>query len=320
MNFCDLGLAVIQTEARAIFDLTDRIDEQFEAACELLLACKGRIVVTGLGKSGHIANKIASTFSSTGSPAFFMHPGEACHGDLGMLTPQDTVVAISYSGHTHELITLLPLIKRFDIPLIALTGNPESALANAATVHLNIHVHEEACPLGLAPTSSTTACLVMGDALAVALLQARGFTADDFARTHPGGMLGRRLLLQIDDIWHTGDDLPIIDENKTVCDALIEVTAKKLGMTCVVDHHGCLAGIFTDGDIRRTLTSQHDINTTPLKDVMSRKALTIKKGLLAAEALAIMQKHTITSLVVIDEQRHPTAVVHLHDLLRSGVI
>jgi arabinose-5-phosphate isomerase len=320
MNFCTLGLAVIETEAQAVFNLTQRIDERFEHACELLLACTGRIVVTGMGKSGHIGKKIAATLSSTGSPAFFMHPGEASHGDLGMITSQDVVLAISYSGNTHEIITLLPLLKRLGIPLLALTGNPNSALATTATVHLDVHVAQEACPLGLAPTTSTTVALVMGDALAIALLQARGFTADDFARSHPGGALGKKLLLKIDDLYHQGDDLPIVHENVTVRDALLEVTAKKLGMTCVVDNQGLLVGIYTDGDIRRTLTQSHDINTTPLKQVMSCQYRTIHRGALAAEALAIMQQHSITSLVVVSEAHQPAAVIHIHDLLRAGVI
>lgn len=319
MNFCKLGLAVIETEAQAVFDLTQRIDQRFETACELLLACTGRIVVTGMGKSGHIGHKIAATLSSTGSPAFFMHPGEASHGDFGMITRQDTVIAISNSGHTQELLVLLPLIKRLGIPLITLTGNPESTIAKAANVNLDVSVHHEACPLGLAPTTSTTVSLVMGDALAIALLQARGFSSEDFARSHPGGALGKRLLLHIDDIWHQGDMLPIIHQDSTVREALIEVTAKKLGMTCVVDSKGCLAGIYTDGDVRRTLTNEYDINTTTLNTVMTRDCRTISKGMLAAEALSLMQKHSITSLVVVDNDKRPTAVVHLHDLLRADV-
>ena len=227
MNFCKLGLAVIETEAQAVFELTQRIDARFEKACELLLHCKGRIVVTGMGKSGHIAKKIAATLSSTGSPAFFMHPGEASHGDLGMITRQDTLLALSYSGATNELVTLLPLLKRLEVPLIALTGNNESTLAKAADVHIDVSVKQEACPLGLAPTTSTTVALVMGDALAIALLQARGFSAEDFALSHPGGSLGKRLLLRIDELCHAGDQLPIVSEHATVSEALIEETNKK---------------------------------------------------------------------------------------------
>jgi arabinose-5-phosphate isomerase len=319
MNFCTLGLAVIETEAQAVFELTQRIDAKFEKACELLLACKGRIVVTGMGKSGHIANKLASTFSSTGSPAFFMHPGEASHGDLGMITRQDIVVAISNSGNTHELLTLLPLIKRLEVPLITLTGNPQSILAKSANVHLDVSIKQEACPLGLAPTTSTTVSLVMGDALAIALLQARGFTEEDFALSHPGGALGKRLLLRIDDICHKNDELPLCNEKATISEALIEVTNKKLGMTCVVDNHGYLVGVYTDGDIRRTLTNHYDINTTQLQEVMTRNCRTIHKGMLAAEAIAIMQKHSITSLVVVEDDNRPHAVLHLHDLLKAGV-
>ncbi|KTD60800.1 KpsF/GutQ family sugar-phosphate isomerase [Legionella shakespearei] len=318
MNFCTLGLAVIETEAQAVFELTQRIDERFEKACELLLACKGRIVVTGMGKSGHIANKLAATLSSTGSPSFFMHPGEASHGDLGMITRQDTVIAISHSGNTAEIVTLLPLLKRLEVPLITLTGNTESILAKSADVNLDVSIKQEACPLGLAPTTSTTVSLVMGDALAIALLQARGFSAEDFALSHPGGSLGKRLLLRIDELCHTGEQLPIINEKATISEALIEVTDKKLGMTCVVNNQGTLVGIYTDGDIRRTLTREYDINTTQLTEVMTRNCRTIQKGMLAAEALAIMQKHSITSLVVTEENR-PHAVLHLHDLLRAGV-
>lgn len=319
MNFCKLGLAVIETEGRAIMELTHRIDEKFETACRLLLACTGRIVVTGMGKSGHIANKIASTLSSTGTPAFFMHPGEASHGDLGMITTHDVVLAISHSGNTQELIILLPLLKRLGVPLITLTGQVDSLLATSATINLDTSIEQEACPLGLAPTTSTTVALVMGDALAIALLQARGFSAEDFALSHPGGTLGKRLLLRIDELWHSGDDLPVIREQATIREALIEVTAKKLGMTAVVDHQGILVGVYTDGDIRRTLNNEFDIHTTPLHQVMTRNCLTVQPGVLAAEALSIMEKNRITSLVAIDANKRPAAVIHMHDLLRAGV-
>src|SRR5215216_4874844 len=249
MDFCQLALAVIETEAKAVFELSQRIDHRFEKACQLLLACEGRVVTTGIGKSGHIANKIAATLSSTGTPAFFLHPAEACHGDFGMLSRGDTVIAISYSGSTDEIVKLLPYLKRLEISLISLTGNPQSQLAKAADIHLDVHVGQEACPLGLAPTSSTTASLVMGDALAIALLTAKGFCAEDFALSHPGGTLGRRLLLHIDDLYHRGEELPLVNENISVSEALIEVTEKKLGMTCVVNSHGLLTGVFTDGDI-----------------------------------------------------------------------
>lgn len=319
MNFCKLGLAVIETEAQAVFELTQRMDQRFEEACQKLLSCKGRIVVSGMGKSGHIGNKIAATFASTGSPAFFMHPGEASHGDMGMITSDDIVVAISNSGFTSELLVLLPLLKRLEVPLITLCGNPESTLAKAADVNLDLSIKQEACPLGLAPTTSTTVTLVMGDALAIALLQARGFSAKDFALSHPGGTLGRRLLLKIDDICHQANELPIVHEDVSISEALIEVTAKKLGMTCVVNAQGLLVGIYTDGDIRRTLTNQYDLKSTRLKEVMTQNCRTIRQGLLAAEALALMQKFSITALVVVDDHHRPIAVVHLHDLLRSGV-
>ena len=320
MNFCTLGLAVIETEAAAIFKLADRIDERFNRACELLLACKGRIVVTGMGKSGHIGKKIAATLSSTGSPAFFMHPSEALHGDLGMLTSADTILALSSSGNTEELLALLPRIKRLGLPLITLTGNPHSPLADNATVNIDLTIEQEACPLGLAPTTSTTVALVMGDALAISLLQARGFTAEDFAHSHPGGALGRKLLLKIDELCHHGDALPIINESKSIRDGLIEVSSKKLGMACVVNDKGQLTGIFTDGDIRRSLSKSYDINQVPLKQIMTQNPHCIKKGVLAADALLQMQTKSITSLVVTDNENKPTAVLHIHDLLRAGVI
>jgi arabinose-5-phosphate isomerase len=319
MDFCKLGLAVVETEAQAIFDLTQSIDENFSNACALLLSCKGRVVVTGMGKSGHIANKIAATLASTGTPAFFMHPGEASHGDLGMLTKQDIVIAISNSGQTQEIAVLLPIIKRLVIPLITLTGNKNSILATNADINIDIHVKQEACPLGLAPTTSTTAALVMGDALAIALLNARGFSADDFALSHPGGILGKRLLLRVDDLCNERNGFPVVSQDTTISEALIEVTDKKLGMTCVVDHDGALIGIYTDGDIRRTLTNNYDIQSTKISELMSKNCKTIKKGLLAAEALSIMQKYSITSLVLVDDNNKPEAVIHLHDLLRSGV-
>jgi len=320
MNFCTSGLTVIETEAAAVFALTQHINEHFQHACELLFACEGRVIVTGMGKSGHIARKIASTLASTGTPAFFMHPAEANHGDLGMVTPHDTILALSNSGDTHEVLSLLPRLKRLGVPLIALTGNPDSTLAKIATVNLNIQVSAEACPLGLAPTTSTTTALVMGDALAVALLEARGFTADDFAHAHPGGALGKKLLLTVDELYHTGDDLPEVTETTLVRDALIELSAKKLGMACVVNSEGLLVGVYTDGDIRRTLTKSYDIHTTVIQEVMTKGCQTIAKGMLATEALALMQQHSITSLVITDATQKPTAVLHIHDLLRAGVI
>jgi arabinose-5-phosphate isomerase len=315
-----LGLAVIETEARAVSQLAARIDSLFARACQLMLACEGRVVVIGMGKSGHIGNKIAATLASTGTPAFFVHPGEASHGDLGMITPKDVVLALSNSGETAEILTILPIIKRLDVPLIALTGKPQSTLARAATVNLNVGVEKEACPLDLAPTSSTTAALVMGDALAISLLDARGFTADDFARSHPAGALGRRLLLLIDDIMHTGDAIPRVQEDTSLRDALLEMTAKRLGMTAVVDAQGKLTGLFTDGDLRRTLDRAVDIHTTPIREVMTRDPRTIQPGLLAAEALQVMDSRKINGLIVVNAQQEPVGALNMHDLLRAGVV
>lgn len=318
--FCQVGKEVIQSEIQAIQALIPRIGATFSDACEHMLACQGRIIVIGMGKSGHIGCKIAATLASTGSPAFFVHPGEASHGDMGMITHKDLVLAISNSGETPEVLNILPLLKRFEVPLIAMTGNSQSTLARNANTHLDISVKEEACSLGLAPTSSTTATLVMGDALAIALLEARGFTPEDFAQFHPGGSLGRRLLLRVLDIMHTNDEIPIVNENCVLDEALIEVTQKSLGMTAITNNNNQLVGIFTDGDLRRTLDQGHDIHNTQISTVMTRNPLTIEAKLLAAEALSIMQNHKITSLVVIDEQKHPIGVLHMHDLLRAGVI
>ncbi len=284
-RMCALGLAVLETEAEALNGLRERIGDAFVAACRHMLACSGRIVVVGMGKSGHIGGKIAATLASTGTPAFFVHPGEASHGDLGMITTQDVVLALSNSGETDEILTILPIIKRLDVPLVALTGNPASALGRQATVCLDVSVAREACPLGLAPTASTTAALAMGDALAVALLEARGFGADDFARSHPAGRLGRRLLLLVDDLLHTGSDLPVIGESARVAEALFEMSAKRLGMTAVVDEHGELTGIFTDGDLRRGLDRDIDVHNTRVADAMTRDCKTVAPGTLAAEAL-----------------------------------
>ncbi|ROR29763.1 KpsF/GutQ family sugar-phosphate isomerase [Inmirania thermothiophila] len=315
-----LGLAVIETEAQAVAALAPRIDEAFVRACRHMLACRGRIVVLGMGKSGHIGGKIAATLASTGTPAFFVHPGEASHGDLGMITPQDVVLALSNSGETDEIVTILPLIKRLGVPLIALTGNPRSTLARAADVHIDVSVEREACPLGLAPTASTTATLAMGDALAVALLEARGFTAEDFARAHPGGRLGRRLLLRIDDVMHTGDGVPRVGTDALLREALVEMTAKGLGMTAVVDPDGRVAGVFTDGDLRRSLDRGVDVHRTPIAEVMTREARTVRPGLLAAEALHLMETHKINGLLVVDEDGRLLGALNMHDLLRAGVL
>ncbi len=315
-----LGLAVIQTEAAAVAELAARIDDNFAIACQHMLTCAGRIVVLGMGKSGHIGGKIAATLASTGSPAFFVHPGEASHGDLGMITAKDVVLALSNSGETDEILTILPLIKRLGVPLIALTGNPTSTLARAATVHIDVSVRQEACPLGLAPTSSTTATLVMGDALAISLLEARGFTAEDFARSHPGGRLGRRLLLLIGDIMHSGAAIPQVNADAKVSEALLEMTRKGLGMTAIVDADRHIVGIFTDGDLRRALDHGIDVHTTGIAEVMTRGGKTVHAEQLAAEALQVMQNHKINALLVVDAQQQVVGALNMHDLLRAGVV
>jgi arabinose-5-phosphate isomerase len=319
-KICELGRAVIDTEVSAILALRDRIDQRFATACLHLLDCTGRIIVLGMGKSGHIARKIAATFASTGTPAFFVHPAEAKHGDMGMITANDVVLALSNSGETEEILTLLPFIKRLNIPLITLTGNPNSTLAKTATVNIDVSVEKEACPLGLAPTASTTATLVMGDALAVSLLEKRGFTAEDFALSHPGGALGRRLLLRVDEIMHKDAALPKISSDTLLKNALVEMTQKKLGVTTVVNQDDQLEGIFTDGDIRRAFDSQADIHTTAIHKVMTKNPKVISPRMLAAEALRIMEDFKITCLVVVNELKNPVGVVHLHDILRAGVM
>ena len=319
-NIKALGRAVLDNEARAVADLADRIDDSFVRACRHLLACQGRIVVIGMGKSGHIGGKIAATLASTGSPAFFVHPAEASHGDLGMITPLDVVLALSNSGETDEILTILPLIKRLGVPLVALTGNPRSTLAQAATVHIDVAVSQEACPLGLAPTTSTTAALAMGDALAVALLEARGFTADDFARSHPAGRLGRRLLLLVDDVMHTHERIPRSTPKDLLSQALVEMSHKGLGMTIVVDDGDRVLGVFTDGDLRRTLDRRLDIHTTPVGEVMTSHCHTIAPGVLAAEALGLMEEYKINALPVTDSDGHLRGALNMHDLLRAGVV
>lgn len=317
----ELALAVIETEARAITGLAEEINQpSFIQACHLMLACKGRVVVTGMGKSGHIAGKIAATLASTGTPAFFVHPGEASHGDLGMITTADVVLALSNSGETHEIVIILPLIKRLNVPLITLTGNRDSTLSLAATANINVHVAREACPLGLSPTASTTAALAMGDALAVALLESRGFTEEDFARSHPGGTLGRRLLLLIDDLMHTGDAIPRVELTTSLSDALLEMTRKGLGMTAVIDTRGKLAGIFTDGDLRRTIDLKVDLNKAFISEVMTTDCKTIHPGMLAAEALHIMDSTKINALPVVNENNELVGALNMHDLLRAGVV
>ncbi|WP_295454785.1 KpsF/GutQ family sugar-phosphate isomerase [uncultured Thiodictyon sp.] len=316
----DLGRAVIATEAAAVSALSDRINAAFVGACSYLLACEGRIVVLGMGKSGHIGGKIAATLASTGSPAFFVHPGEASHGDLGMITPRDAVLALSNSGETAELLTILPIIKRLGVPLITMTGRPDSTLAREADINLDVSVAREACPLGLAPTSSTTATLVMGDALAIALLESRGFTAEDFARSHPAGALGRRLLLHVGDIMHRGERIPQVPLGSTLMATLEEMSHKGLGMSAVVDGEGRLAGVFTDGDLRRALDHGVDVHHTVIDAVMTRAGVTVAPHMLAAQALGLMESRSINGLLVIDDEGRPIGALNMHDLLRSGVV
>ncbi len=320
-SYIKLGLAVLKTESEAITALMQRLDQSFHRACEMLLDCEGRIVVTGMGKSGHIGNKIAATLASTGSPAFFMHPGEASHGDLGMITSDDLLIALSNSGETSEITLLLPLLKRLGIPLIALTGNPGSTLARAADINLDVSIHKEACPMGLTPTSSTTASLAMGDALAIAVLQARGFTEEDFALSHPGGHLGRRLLLRVSDIMHTGDAVPLVPISCSLNDTLLEMTKKGLGMAGVIDpENKQLLGIYTDGDIRRTFEKMPDIKTAQVKDFMTPNCVTIEADRIASEALKIMHDRKINALMVVDKNNLVQGALNMHDLLRAGVV
>lgn len=319
-QLCDLGRAVLDIESKMIHSLIDRIDHTFADACELLLSCKSKVIVMGIGKSGHIGKKIAATFASTGTPAFFIHPTEAKHGDFGMITSNDILLLISNSGETEEILAILPFIKRLGLYFIALTGQPCSTLAKAATVNINVNVTQEACPLGLAPTSSTTAALAMGDALAISLLQKRGFTAEDFAKSHPGGHLGKKLLLRISDLMHTGTLVPKINPDAFLKNALIEISEKKLGMTTVINQHNKLIGIVTDGDIRRALDNDVDVHHTPVHAMMTKSPKTAPEDMLVAEALHVMEANKITVLIVINEEQHPIGAIHLHDILRAGVI
>lgn len=314
------GRRVIEIEQDALASIAARIGDEFARACQLILHSEGRVVATGMGKSGHIARKIAATLASTGTPAFYVHPGEAGHGDLGMITEADVVLALSYSGESDEVLMLLPVLKRQGNRLIAMTGKPQSSLARAADVHLDISVAHEACPLALAPTSSTTASLAMGDALAVALLDARGFTADDFARSHPAGSLGRRLLLHITDVMHGGDELPRVNENASLSEALMEMSRKRLGMTAIVDHANKLVGLFTDGDLRRALDTDVDVRSARIADVMTRQPRTIGADKLAVEAARLMETHKINGLIVIDADGHAVGALNIHDLLRAKVV
>ncbi len=319
-DFIAAGQQVIATEQAALETLKPFINHDFQQACQLILECKGRVVVMGMGKSGHIGNKIAATLASTGTPSFFVHPAEASHGDLGMITAQDVVIAISNSGEAHEILSILPVLKRLHIPLISITANGQSSLAQFANISLEIGKSVEACPLGLAPTSSTTATLVLGDALAVALLAARGFTAEDFALSHPGGALGRKLLLRVADLMHSGDNVPIVQEQTLIRDALLEISRKGLGMTAVVNQQGQLTGIYTDGDLRRTLDLEVDVRTTAIVQVMSKNPKTIRQHLLAAEAVALMEEKKINGVIVVDEQHKPIGALNMHDLLKAGVV
>ncbi len=315
-----LARAVIETEARAVQELTERIDAGFIAACDAILACSGRVVVLGVGKSGHIGNKIAATLASTGTPAFFVHAAEANHGDLGMITGDDVVLVLSNSGETDEVKQLLPVLKRLHVVLIAMTGNPGSYLAELADINLDVRVREEACPLGLAPTSSTTAALVMGDALAVALLETRGFTREDFARSHPAGQLGRRLIIRISDLMHTGEAMPCVSELATVAEAIVEISEKRLGMTAVRNDTGAVTGVFTDGDLRRALGEAMDPHQVIVRTVMTPNPISIEADALAVEAVQLMEQRSIQGLLVLDSQQQLLGVLNFHDLLRSGVV
>ncbi|HUH89392.1 MAG TPA: KpsF/GutQ family sugar-phosphate isomerase [Lysobacter sp.] len=320
-DFAASGRRVFAIETQALAAVAARLDGEFSAACRLMLGARGRVVCTGMGKSGHVARKIAATLASTGTPAFYVHPGEAGHGDLGMITDADVVLALSYSGESDEVAMLLPGLKRQGNKLISMTGRANSTLARAADVHLDVSVPAEACPLHLAPTSSTTASLAMGDALAVALLEARGFTADDFARSHPAGALGRRLLLHIADIMHRGDEIPRVGADASVSEALVEMSRKRLGMTAIVDADGTLLGLYTDGDLRRSLDDdQVDLRTTRIAQVMTRSPRTIGSEALAVEAAQLMETYKIGGLLVVDTDNRVVGALNIHDLLRARVV
>jgi len=318
-NLLAMALQVIDIESQASLALKNRLDDQFIKTCQLMFACEGRVIVIGMGKSGHIGGKIAATLASTGTPAFFVHPGEASHGDLGMITRRDVVLALSNSGETQEMLAILPVIKRIGTPLIAMTGRPESTLAQAADAHLDVSVEREACPLNLAPTASTTATLVMGDALAVALLDARGFQPEDFALSHPGGSLGRRLLLHVRDVMHQGDRIPTVRSGQSIKQALITITSGGLGMTAVVDDDQHLLGLFTDGDLRRIFDQDDTDINQPIERVMTRNPRTCGPDILAAEAMALMEKYKINGLLVVDDDHRVIGALNMHDLLRAGV-
>lgn len=319
-DFIGSGLRTVDIEAQAVNALKQRVDQEFTKACELILACRGRTIVTGMGKSGHIAKKIAATLASTGTPAFFVHPGEASHGDLGMITKDDVVIAISYSGNSNEIVALLPLLRRSGIPIISMSAHRDSSLGEVAQVHLDITVAKEACPLALAPTASTTVTLVMGDALAIALLEARGFTAEDFAFSHPGGSLGRKLLLRVSDIMHSGDNIPRVLPDTPLAQALMVMSEKGFGMTTVVDDAQNLLGIYTDGDLRRSIDNGIDIRTARVGDLMNTQPKSLKQNTLAAEALKIMEQAKINVLLAMDDQNQLVGVLKINDILRAGII
>jgi len=310
---------VISIESQAVEQLKEQLNDNFVTACQRLIDCQGKVVVIGMGKSGHIGGKMAATFASTGTPAFFVHPAEASHGDLGMIEERDVVIALSNSGETHEVTSLIPVIKRRDIPLISITSNPSSSLAKASEVHLTVKVQQEACPHNLAPTASTTAVLALGDAIAVSLLEAKGFTPDDFALSHPGGSLGKRLLLHVEDLMHTAENFPAVTPQTSVKDALLEITDKRLGMTAVLDGNKHLLGIFTDGDLRRAFEKGINVDT-PIESVMTTGGKTITADALAVDAVGLMERNSITCLIVVDEQNKPVGAVHMHDLLKAGVV
>ena len=318
-DFQKAGKEVLEIEREGLAQLDQYINQDFSLACEKLFHCPGKVVVMGMGKSGHIGRKMAATFASTGTKAFFVHPGEAAHGDLGMVSSQDIVIALSNSGESNEILALIPVLKRLHVPLICITSRPESSMARAADIHLCVKVPKEACPLGLAPTSSTTAALVMGDALAVALLEARGFTAEDFALSHPGGALGRKLLLRVNDIMHTGDEIPYVSKEASLRDALLEITRKNLGMTVICNDQMKIEGIFTDGDLRRVFDMGVDVRKLGIADVMTSGGIRVRPGTLAVEVLNLMQSRHITSVMVADGDQL-LGVVHMHDLLRAGVV
>ncbi len=320
IKFTELAREVLLIESEAVSAQQQCLDDNFDKACEILLNCQGRVVVTGMGKSGHIGSKLAATLASTGTPAFFVHPGEASHGDLGMITKHDVVMALSFSGETGEILSLMPVIKRLGVPLVAITGAANSALATLSDVHLHIKVKKEACPMNLAPTASTTATLALGDAIAVSLLTARGFKKEDFALSHPGGSLGRRLLLHVDDIMHSGEDFPAVSEDILIKDALLEMTRSRLGMTAIISGAGDLLGIYTDGDLRRTLEAQVNVHEMTIADVMTRSCTTVPQGTLAFEALRIMEQNKINGLIIVDEQDKPVGALNMYDLLKAGVV